>query len=83
MSKQDKAIERLVTKPTDFTWNELVSLMTSFGYELKTTGGSGRKFIHRDTRATHFIHQPHPRKVLKPYQVRDLIAFLLDTGQIS
>ena len=50
--------------------------MESFHYELKTGGGSSRKFIHRFTRATFMIHEPHPAKVLKAYQIRDAIAFL-------
>lgn len=76
MSKRQKAIERLLSKPSDFEWNELTLLMEGFGYELKTTGGSGRKFIHRETRATLFMHQPHPSRILKAYQVRETIQFL-------
>lgn len=55
---------------------ELVLLMGVFGYEVKTTGGSGRKFIHQETRARLFMHQPHPAKILKTYQVREAIQFL-------
>jgi hypothetical protein len=76
MSKLVKALERLQSKPRDFSWNELTSLMESFGYELKTTGGSSRKFIHVETRATLFIHEPHPQNVLKAYQVRDVLQFM-------
>lgn len=83
MSKHGKALQRLLSKPVDFTWNELKSLMEAFGYKLKKTGGSGRKFIHPSTRAAHFIHEPHPSKVLKSYQIRDAIAFLTREGHIE
>ncbi|MHB1700351.1 MAG: type II toxin-antitoxin system HicA family toxin [Acidobacteriaceae bacterium] len=83
MSKLRKAADRLLSKPTDFAWAELIALMEVFGYELKTAGGSGRKFIHAGTRATLFIHEPHPAKVLKAYQVRDAIRFLKQEGHIS
>jgi hypothetical protein len=76
VSKQQKAIDRLLARPTDFEWGELKSLMEAFGYEMKTAGGSGRKFVHPDSKLTLFIHEPHPARVLKAYQVRDLIDFL-------
>ena len=76
MSKVTKALERLQAKPSDFTWEELRGLMIALGYELKTSGGSGRKFIHGETRATLFLHEPHPRNVLKAYQLRDAVQFL-------
>ncbi len=80
MAKIEKALKRLCSKPSDFEWNELKAIMEHFGFELKTTGGSGRKFIHPETRAAHFVHEPHPSKVLKAYQVRDAVAFLVKEG---
>ena len=56
--------------------------MLHLGFELKTTGGSGRKFIHPERRSAHFIHEPHPSKVLKAYQVRDAVAFLAEEGYL-
>ena len=82
MTKQQKAADRLLAKPRDFAWGELKALMEASGYELKRTGGSGRKFIHLETQATFFIHEPHPAKVLKGYQVRDAISFLRQEGHI-
>ena len=38
MSKKDKLIKRLLEKPKDFTFDELVSLLIYFGYELKKDG---------------------------------------------
>lgn len=35
MSKKDKLIERLLRKPKDFTFDEMESLLSYFGYELK------------------------------------------------
>jgi hypothetical protein len=83
MSKHEKALQRLLSRPTDFSWNELRSLMELFGYEMKVTGGSGRKFIHSATRAVHFIHEPHPSQILKSYQVRDVIRFLIREGHVE
>ena len=82
MAKIEKVLKRLCSKPTNFEWNELKAIMLHLGFELKTTGGSGRKFIHPETRAAHFVHEPHPSKVLKAYQVRDVIAFLTEEGYL-
>ena len=46
MSKKDKIIDRLLKKPKDFTFDEMVSLLSYLGYELKQGGtGSGVKFV--------------------------------------
>lgn len=82
MSKLEKAVARLLGKPTDFTWDELVTLMTSLGYELRTSGGSGRKFLEPTSRAVLFLHEPHPSHVLKAYQVREVIRFLKQEGRL-
>jgi predicted HicB family RNase H-like nuclease len=67
MSKLEKSMSRLLSKPIDFSWQELVTLMNALGFELRTTGGSGRKFIRPETGATLFIHEPHPASILKAY----------------
>ena len=83
MSKHTKALRRLASTPTDYTWAELVSLMKSLGYEVVQAGGSGRKFILPKTGSTLFMHEPHPRKVLKVYQVRDAVHHLQKDGFLS
>lgn len=45
MSKKEKLIMRLLLKPKDFTFDEMSTLLSFFGYELKQGGtGSGVKF---------------------------------------
>ena len=83
VSKQEKLLRRIASKPTDLTWSELVSLMTALGFEVEKASGSGRKFIHSQSHATLFIHEPHPSKVLKAYQVRDVLQLLKAEGFIQ
>jgi hypothetical protein len=80
MSKQEKALRRLASKPKDFTWQELVTLMTSLSFILEKAGGSGRKFVRVETGAIFFIHEPHPEKTLKGYQVKGAIDILRREG---
>ncbi|MDI9408773.1 MAG: type II toxin-antitoxin system HicA family toxin [Candidatus Pacebacteria bacterium] len=79
MSKSQKLITRLLGKPKDFTWSELVQLLNSLGfYEHKSghTGGSKRKFVNPKTNLKISIHKPHPKEILKSYQVTDIIKSL-------
>jgi hypothetical protein len=83
VSKLQKSVARLLAKPADYTWDELLSLMTALGYEVKTSGGSGRKFYDPSTKALFFMHEPHPSKVLKAYQVPAVVQFLRNERKIS
>ncbi len=76
MSKQQKALNRLRSAPKDFSWDELVQVMTFFGLDLKTSNGSARRFVNPVSRNTFYIHQPHPSNILKPYQIREALKFL-------
>lgn len=73
----------MMATPKDFTWDELTTVMSAFGFALKTTGGSGRKFIHIETGVTLFMHEPHPSKVLKAYQLREAIDLLRREGFVQ
>ncbi len=84
MSKIEKIVERLLSSPTDFTWDELVKVLSHFGYkELKPgkTGGSRRKFANAEKHIIS-LHKPHPGNLLKPYQVKDVIATLRTKGKL-
>lgn len=77
-----KALARLQSKPKDCSWDEFVTIMRMFGYDLKKSSGSSRRFIHPDTKVLLFMHEPHPTKVLKAYQVRDALDFLKEQKHI-
>ncbi len=85
MSKIQKLIERLLSKPTDFTWGELVKLLTYYEYaEVKSskTGGSRRKFVD-DELDIISLHKPHPDQILKRYAIEIVIAHLKDRRKIN
>lgn len=82
MAKRDKLINRFLTKPTDFTWQELEKLLSGFGYQLMhagKTGGSRVRFIHQ-THPPIILHKPHPKPVLKRYQLEDILGLLKQEG---
>lgn len=81
MSKRDKLIDRLLSKPKDFTFNEMVSLLSYFGYELKQAGtGSGVKFIKEGSNEVINFHKPHPSGILKRYVLEQVIEKLRKEG---
>lgn len=85
MAKIEKLIEKLLSKPTDFTWEELIKILAHFGYrELRKgkTGGSRRRFADDENNII-TLHKPHPRNILKPYTVKDVVAHLKERGKIK
>ena len=85
MSKSEKLLQRLLSIPKDFTWEELVKILAHFGYyELKTgkTGGSRRKFT--DVKKNIIIlHKPHPGNIVKEYSIRQVALHLKEKGLIK
>jgi hypothetical protein len=82
MTRREKLIQRLLTKPADFTWSELKSLLERAGYVLVVggkSGGSRVKFVHREHPPV-ILHKPHPTPVLKRYQLDQIIEFLKKEG---
>jgi hypothetical protein len=81
MGKKDKLIERLLSRPKDFTFDEMVSLLSYFGYDLRQGGtGSGVKFIKEGSNEVINFHKPHPDGVLKRYVLEQVIEKLRKDG---
>lgn len=81
MSKRDKLIGRLLKKPKDFTFDEMESLLSYFGYELNQGGnGSGVKFIKDGSNEVINFHKPHPNRIRKRYVLDQVIEKLRKDG---
>jgi hypothetical protein len=85
MSKDQKQIVRLLSKPKDFTYNELCRVLNSLGYEESQSGktsGSRVAFIDKSTNHIIRLHKPHPSNELKQYQIELVIEELRSRGLI-
>jgi predicted RNA binding protein YcfA (HicA-like mRNA interferase family) len=71
MSSSDKLIIRFLSYPKDFTYNELKTLLLSFGY--KEIQGVGSRVCFAKENHKIKLHKPHPDNKLKRYQL-DLIT---------
>ena len=80
MSKKGKLAARFKTRPTDFTYTELRTLLSGMGYKEDSKGktsGSRVSFIHAETKHIISLHKPHPGNILKRYQINLIVEELI------
>ena len=78
MSRLEKEIERLKSKPKDYTYDEAKSLLNKLGFYENNKGktsGSSVKFIDKFDRKIE-LHKPHPSNIIKSYKIIDIIEKL-------
>ncbi len=86
MSKAEKLLNRFLSKPKDFTYNELKKLLLGFGYGNIGTGktaGSRVAFMNPESKHIIKLHKPHPRPELKRYQLDYVEEALRNKGVIQ
>lgn len=76
-------IKKLLSKPKDFTWSELKTLLKKLGYQEIQGKGSRVKFFHAKPRNLISLHKPHPEEVLKTYMTNYIIKNLKIIGAIN
>ena len=80
MGKHEKLIKRLNSRPKDFTFQELSTLLAGFGYVLNQSGSGSRVRFEHDSHSPVLMHKPHPSPVLKPYLVDQVLDVLKQEG---
>ena len=80
MSQIEKLLDRLFSKPTDFTYDEAKKILYYYGfYEDNKGKTSGSRVQFRNYKNVHYdLHKPHPNNILKEYQLKELIRFILN-----
>ncbi len=79
MTKKDKLLERFLSIPKDFTFDELSSLLQSMGFEIENKGktsGSRVAFVHVNFNKHILIHKPHPNKIMNRIYLKNIIVEL-------
>lgn len=85
MSQRDKLIDKLLQRPSDFLYDEARTLLGRLGYREDSRGrtsGSRVAFVNSETKHILRLHKPHPGKILKQYQIDQLIEELENQGVI-
>ena len=85
MGTKEKLIERMKRKPKDFTFDEAITILGMYGYELRNKGktSGSRVLFAAPGRTPIVLHKPHPQKTLKTYAVEQLLEKLILNGDIS
>ncbi|MCL2189807.1 MAG: type II toxin-antitoxin system HicA family toxin [Defluviitaleaceae bacterium] len=83
MSKKEKLIRRLKSKPKDFAYDEADLLLTSLGMRKSNKGRtSGSRVAYKLQHITYLMHKPHPNNELSRAQTNDLLNMLEGEGLI-
>jgi HicA toxin of bacterial toxin-antitoxin, len=79
MARQASLLARFRQHPVDFTWDELVRLLRSFGFEVESKGrtSGSRVRFGRTGYPPINLHRPHPGSIVRRYQLRELQNFLI------
>lgn len=82
MSKKEKLVARFQSLPRDFTWTELKTLLSYFGFEEISTGktSGSRVRFYQENFPPIMLHKPHPEKILKLYQINAIKNYLENEG---
>ena len=86
MPKKSKVLEKLLSRPapSDYTVRELDALMKQCGCKRFEGGrGSGIGYYHIETRRILQFDGPHPGSELYRYQVKMVVTFLKEVGEIE
>ena len=82
MGQKEKLIQKLKSRPADFTFEEVESLLRQFSYSRSNKGrtSGSRVMFTSEKYAPILLHRPHPRKELLAYQVKQLMEILEQEG---
>lgn len=85
MSKFEKAKERILGKPRDYTYTEAQYLLGKMGFEEfnkgKTSGSRVRFYREKDKKVI-LLHKPHPDDEMDRGAVNDLVEYLKEIGEL-
>lgn len=79
MGTKEKLIERILSSPKDFTYDEAKRLFGIFGYvesNKGATSGSRAEFVSSDGESPFILHKPHLGSILKSYVVKSIIEHI-------
>ncbi len=86
MSKADKLLQRFLSIPKDFTFEEMRKVLKDCGYEeIKTgkTSGSRVAFYNNEPDDMIKFHKPHPSSIMKRCYLREIKRQLIDKGVLK
>lgn len=86
MGTKEKLIERFLTLPKNFTYDEVKRLFGLFGYSESSKGstsGSRVEFVSKDHTNSYIMHKPHPSNIIKEYVMKQLLIYIRENKLIE
>ena len=82
MGQKEKLIQRLKSKPKDFTFEDAETLLKYLEYTRSNKGktSGSRVMFMSNEHGSILLHKPHPQKELKTYQIKQLLEILEQEG---
>lgn len=80
MNKKDKLLKRFYSLPKDFTFDEIVSVFSCYGFHQENkeaTSGSRVIFVNDIDGNSYIMHKPHPSNIIKGYVMRQVLMDIL------
>lgn len=84
MTKRDKRLERLLAKPKDFTWDEMLAVMKQYNCQwFPNGGGSSHGVFQHESGLVFNSYRPHPSGIVLRYQLSAAIEFLKRVNEVE
>ncbi len=86
MGQSEKLKQRILTVPTDLTYDEVKRFLYNLGYKefnKGKTSGSRVLFYRESDKATIMLHKPHPTRILRTYAIEQMIETLKNRGDLN
>lgn len=81
MSRFEKLLLKFLSRPRDFTYNELKKVLSGLGYTEQQGVGSRVVIFNEQLKHNIKLHKPHPGNILKRYQI-DLVIDELKSNDL-
>ncbi len=79
MSRKEKLLKRMLSIPSDFTFDELKSVLESLGFSISNKGKtSGSRVAFIKEQMIIRIHKPHPTNIMGKTALKSVVSYLKD-----
>ena len=72
--KKRKLLQKALTRPKNFRFSEMITLVEAFGFRLSRTSGSHHIFVH--PAVAELLNLQEVRGLAKPYQIEQFLQLV-------
>lgn len=85
MSKLEKVKQRILSIPSDYSYDEVNYLLKQIGFiesNLGKTSGSRVRFYREMDQKIIRFHKPHTKNILNKETIKDIVSTLIKSGDL-